>query len=62
MIVLPDRTVFLNQGETIPVWCKFCPAIYQPQAATRTSRCPKCNRLNWHIKQAAAPVEVGQGE
>lgn len=61
MIVLPDRTVMLNEGEVIPVWCG-CGNIYQPKAQTRFSKCPQCKNTNWHCKQEAAPVEPeGEG-
>lgn len=57
MIVFPDRTVMLNEGEVIPVWCP-CGEIYQPQAGTRVSWCPTCRKVNKHAQQGAAPVEA----
>lgn len=48
MLRLPDGKVWLNEGETVPVFCE-CGHIYQPNSMYRiASLCPLCQRDNIH--------------
>jgi hypothetical protein len=42
-----DGTVWLEEGEPLPVVCR-CGALYQPETHSECSDCPKCGRTNVH--------------
>lgn len=47
MKIQPDGTVHLDKGEVVPAFCP-CGYIYQPEAGSEVSDCPKCHRVNVH--------------
>lgn len=61
MIVLPDRTVLLREGEAAPVECE-CGAIYQPRPGSADSLCPECGALNIHAQCPVWDLIEAEGE
>jgi hypothetical protein len=47
MKIIDANTVYLETGETIPVFCR-CGHIYQPTENSECSDCPGCGRVNHH--------------
>ena len=47
MRLLPNGSVYLEEGETAPVSCR-CGALYPPERGSECSDCPTCGRLNHH--------------
>jgi hypothetical protein len=46
--ILEGGRVYLEKGEVAPVFCG-CGHIYQPDAGSYSSACPKCDVRNVHV-------------
>jgi hypothetical protein len=56
MIILKDRSVYLEVDEPMPVFCA-CSKIYQPPIDSDESICPACRVLNHHEDQSLEEVD-----
>lgn len=57
MRIRKDGTVWLDEGEVVPVYCR-CGKLYQPETYSEVSDCPKCGRVNVHGLQQWREVKA----
>lgn len=55
MRLLGNGKFWLAKGEVVPVVCK-CGHVYQPDAGSMVSKCPKCQHVTIHDEQGVENV------
>lgn len=60
MLQLPDGTVLLSEGETVPMRCAGCGRFYAPPKESETSACPHCGEWNDHADGGLSLIEPAE--